>query len=73
MAPIDIAIAAIKHLAPGEHFSYCKVAKEFNIQHSTEVHVSRFLRPVCRRGPKLPKAQPTTRASIVAYIKDLKE
>jgi hypothetical protein len=35
MAPIDIAIAAIKYLAPGEHFSYCKVAKEFNIQHST--------------------------------------
>ncbi|KAF1950598.1 hypothetical protein CC80DRAFT_554147 [Byssothecium circinans] len=35
MAPINDALAAIKSLEPGEHFSYRAIARQFNVPHST--------------------------------------
>jgi hypothetical protein len=35
MVPIDNEIAAIELLEPGEHYSYCKVARRFTMLYTT--------------------------------------
>jgi hypothetical protein len=74
MAPIDNAIAAIERLGPGEHFSYRKVAEEYNIQHST---LRRRYQGLC--APRAGEAQnrqklsPQQELQLVQYIEDLTE
>jgi hypothetical protein len=74
MAPIDNAIAAIKRLGPGKHFSYRKVAKDFNIQRST---LRRRYQGLC--APRAGEAQnrqklsPQQELQLVQYIEDLTE
>jgi hypothetical protein len=74
MAPIDNAIAAIKCLGPGEHSSYHKVAKEFNIQHST---LRRRYQGLCalRAGEaqNRQKLSPQQELQLVQYIEDSTE
>jgi hypothetical protein len=74
MAPIDNAIAAIEHLGPGEHSSYYKVAKEFNIQHST---LRRRYQGLCTlhagEAQNRQKLSPQQELQLVQYIEDSTE
>jgi hypothetical protein len=74
MAPIDNAIAAIERLGPGEHSSYHKVAKEFNIQHST---LRRRYQGLCtlraEEAQNRQKLSPQQELQLVQYIEDSTE
>jgi hypothetical protein len=67
-------IAAIERLGHGEHFSYRKVAEQFNIQHST---LRRRYQGLC--APRAGEAQnrqklsPQQELQLVRYIEDLTE
>jgi hypothetical protein len=74
MAPIDNAIAAIKRLGPGKHFSYRKVAKDFNIQRSTLRRRHQGLcAPRAGEAQNRQKLSPQQELQLVQYIEDLTE
>jgi transposase-like protein len=72
MAPIDDAIAAIESLEPGEHYSYRKVARRFNVSNSTLTrrHKSRCQRSQEAKNNTQLTLNPQQEAELVRYIED---
>jgi transposase-like protein len=72
MALIDDAIAAIESLEPGEHYSYRKVARRFNVSNSTLTrrHKGRQRSQEAKNNTQL-ALNPQQEAELVRYIEDL--
>jgi transposase-like protein len=74
MVPIDNAIAAIELQEAGEHYSYRKVARRFDVLNSTLTHRHKS----CQRSQKEKNntqltLNPQQEAELVCYIEDLTE
>jgi hypothetical protein len=72
MVPIDNALAAIKLLEPGDHFTYREIGRRFNVLHTTlsQRHQGRQ-RPQAAKNSDQLALNPQQEAELVRYIEDL--